>query len=120
MSAEPVKPIGVVGPLGETLTLKKLPAAGARERWTDKRKAQVVSAVRGNLITKEEACKLWRISAEEFARWETLYDQHGIRALRAKSLQRYRNASDRAANGSRDPEAGHTLHCPKSSDNTAR
>ncbi len=104
MSSGPGKSAGVVGPSGETLTLENLPAADTTRRWTMQRKAQVITAIRGSLITKEEACERCGISAEELSSWETLLDQHGLNALRSTTLQKYRGATDRAANGSDDPE----------------
>ena len=47
-------PAFVIGPLGEMLTLDGLPAP-RHSRWTIRRKAEVVSAVTGGLLTFEEA-----------------------------------------------------------------
>lgn len=102
MSFEPT-PKSIVGPSGETMTLDDLPAADIR-RWTMWRKAQVIAAIRGGLITKEQACERCGISAEELSSWATLFDQHGLHGLRTTSLQKYRGASDRSAKGSDDPE----------------
>ncbi len=106
MSVGPGKPNGLVGPCGETLTLDNLPAADTTRRWTMQRKAQVITAIRGSLITKEEACERCGISAEELSSWETLLDRHGLSALQTTTLQKYRGASDRAANGSRSSLRG--------------
>jgi hypothetical protein len=45
----------VTGPDGSPLTIADLPAPGTK-RWVIRRKAEVVSAVRGGLLTLEEAC----------------------------------------------------------------
>ncbi len=112
MSVGPGKPDALVGPSGETLTLENLPAADTTRRWTMQRKAQVITAIRGSLITKEEACVRCDISAEELSSWETLLDKHGLSALQTTTLQKYRGTSDRPANGSDDPEAGHASPGP--------
>ena len=41
-----------------------------RQRWTVRRKAAVVEAVRGGWIPIEEACELYSISVDEFLAWE--------------------------------------------------
>ena len=60
-------------------------------RWVMRRKAQVVAAVRGGLLTFEEACARYRLSEEEFKSWLTMLDQHGVRGLRATRMQEYRH-----------------------------
>ncbi len=59
-------------------------------RWVMRRKAQVVAAVRGGLLTFEEACERYRLSEEEFKSWMKLLDSHGVRGLRATRMQDYR------------------------------
>jgi len=44
----------VIGPDGSPLTIADLPAPGTR-RWVIRRKAEVVAAVRGGLLSLEEA-----------------------------------------------------------------
>ena len=44
----------VIGPDGSPLTVADLPAPGTR--WVVRRKAEVVAAVRGGLLSLEEAC----------------------------------------------------------------
>ena len=44
----------IVGPTGAALTLADLPPANT-QRWVIRRKAEVVAAVRGGLLTREEA-----------------------------------------------------------------
>ena len=62
--------------------LDRLPPPDTR-RWVMRRKAQVVAAVRGGLLTFEEACERYRLSEEEFKSWMTLLDNYGVRGLRA-------------------------------------
>jgi hypothetical protein len=62
------RPARVIGADGKPLTLADLPARDAR--WSKKRKAQVVAAVRGNLITFDEAVRRYGLSPGEFIAWE--------------------------------------------------
>ncbi len=79
----------VVGPDGRKITLADLPAPGI-QRWVTRRKAEVVAAVRGELLTREDACRRYEISEEEFQGWERLFDRHGVKGLRTTRLQNYR------------------------------
>ena len=45
-----IRPAQVIGPLGEPLTLESLPPASTT-RWVVRRKAEVVAAVAGGLLT---------------------------------------------------------------------
>lgn len=49
------RPAAVIGPMGELLTLDTLPPVGL-VRWTPRRKAEVVAAVRAGLLTIAETC----------------------------------------------------------------
>jgi hypothetical protein len=60
------RPAQVIGPLGEPLTLESLPPPGT-SRWVVRRKAEVVSAVSGGLLTVDEACARYGLTLEEFA-----------------------------------------------------
>lgn len=73
-----------------TKELNKLPSPETR-RWVTRRKAQVVTAVRGGVLSVEEACERYRLSEEEFRSWTALLDQHGLRGLRATRIQDYRS-----------------------------
>jgi len=55
----------VIGPDGTPLTLADLPPHTTR-RWVIRRKAEVVMAVRGGLLTLEEACERYTLTVEEF------------------------------------------------------
>jgi len=67
----------------------ELPSTG--QRWTVRRKAAVVEAVRGGWMPIEEACRLYNISVDEFLAWERDIDRHGIPGLRATRYQIYRD-----------------------------
>jgi hypothetical protein len=60
------------------------------KRWVIRRKAAVVAAVRAGVLSLEEACQRYHLSAEEFLSWQRLIDRHGMRGLRATRLQDYR------------------------------
>lgn len=79
----------VVGPDGNLLSLEDLPPRDT-QRWVMRRKAEVVAAVRGRMLTVKEACERWNLSEEEFASWQRLIDRHGVRGLRATRIQQYR------------------------------
>jgi hypothetical protein len=71
-----------------------LPAADTR-RWTARRKAAVVIAVRGGTLTPEEACTRWQLSREELAAWRAAFAVHGVHGLRTTRLQLYRKRRSR-------------------------
>jgi hypothetical protein len=79
----------VVGPTGARLTLEDLPPANT-QRWVIRRKAEVVAAVRGGLLSLEDACRRYRITDEEFACWQQAIDRHGMQGLRTTRIQQYR------------------------------
>ena len=79
----------VVGPDGKILTLDDLPPPETK-RWVARRKAEVVAAVRAQLLTLEEACKRYNLSTEEFVGWEAAIDKHGLGGLRVTRIQDFR------------------------------
>ncbi|SIT78231.1 Protein of unknown function [Yoonia rosea] len=74
---------------GTIMTRADLPSQKTR-RWVASRKAAVVRAVGGGLITRKEALETYALSEDEFSEWEKAVDQHGEAALKATALQRYR------------------------------
>ena len=62
-----------------------------RQRWTVRRKATVIQAVRGGWVPIEEVCELYQISVDEFLAWERDLDRYGIHGLRTTRLQIYRD-----------------------------
>ncbi len=82
----------VIGPTGEPLTVDDLPPPNTK-RWVIRRKAEVVAAVRGGLITLEEACKRYSLSVEEFLSWQRAIDRNGLPGLRVTRVQQYRENS---------------------------
>lgn len=80
----------VIGPTGDPLTLEDLPAANT-QRWVIRRKAEVVAAVQGGLLTLEEACERYSLSVEEFLSWQQAISQNGLPGLRTTRIQKYRD-----------------------------
>ena len=64
----------VIGPDGSPLTVADLPPPGT-QRWVIRRKAEVVAAVRGGLLSLEEACSRYVLTTEEFLSWQASIDQ---------------------------------------------
>ena len=83
------RPHQVIGPLGEPLTLDSLPSPHTT-RWVVRRKAEVVAAVRGGLLSLEEACSRYTLTVDEFLSWQFSIDQHGLAGLRTTRIQQYR------------------------------
>jgi uncharacterized protein DUF1153 len=67
----------------------KLPPSNTR-RWTIRRKAALIAAIRGRALTLEQARRRYSLSVEELSAWERDFDQHGMYGLRATRLQIYR------------------------------
>src|SRR5262245_21149850 len=79
----------VIGPDGSPLTIADLPPPTTK-RWVIRRKAEVVAAVRGGLLSLEEACARYTLTVEEFLSWPYSIDQHGLAGLRTTRIQQYR------------------------------
>jgi hypothetical protein len=72
----------VVGPDGQVLTLANLPLQNTR--WVARRKAEIVLAVSGGILSMTEACARYALSSDEFITWERSYLKRGLAGLRAK------------------------------------
>lgn len=83
----------VTAPWGEQLTLADLPVPGTA-RWSPRRKAIVVAAVKGGLITLEEACARYRMILDEFLSWEHTVMHYGVGGLRVSELQHHRREEE--------------------------
>jgi hypothetical protein len=83
------RPKYVLGPDGSPLTIADLPAPGTK-RWVIRRKAEVIAAVRGGLLSLEEACSRYMLTVDEFLSWQSAIDQHGLAGLRTTRIQQYR------------------------------
>lgn len=82
-----------IGPNGHTLTLPDLPPPRTR-RWVSRRKAEVVAAVQGGLLTLGEACDRYALSVEEFLSWQHAVQHFGVEGLRATLAQKYRHIEE--------------------------
>ena len=92
-----IRPVQVIGPLGEPLTLESLPSPDTR-RWVPRRKAEVVAAVDGGLLTIDEVCDRYALTLEEFASWQRGVERSGMKGLRTTKIQHYRNIYSRIQN----------------------
>ena len=81
----------VIGPDGSPLTVADLPPADTK-RWVIRRKAEVVAAVRGGLLSIDEACAKYTLTVDEFLSWQRSIERHGLPGLRATRVQDYRKA----------------------------
>ena len=72
-----IRPAQVIGPLGEPLSLADLPPPDTK-RWVVRRKAEVVAAVNGGLLTIDRAV-----------------DRSGMQGLRVTRIQHYRDLYER-------------------------
>src|SRR5208282_2205118 len=90
----------VIGPDGSPLTIADLPPTSTK-RWVIRRKAEVVAAVRGGLISLEEACSRYTLTVDEFLSWQASHDPHpAISPLSDKAALVTRSAS---ASGAQAP-----------------
>jgi hypothetical protein len=78
----------VIGPYGHALTVADLPPRNTK-RWVIRRKAELVAAVRGGLLSLEEACERYALTVDEFS-WQRSIDRYGLPGLRATRVQDYR------------------------------
>ena len=58
------------------LTIADLPAPSTN-RWVIRRKAEVIAAVYGGLVSLEEVCRRYTLTVEEFLSWQSLIDRQG-------------------------------------------
>lgn len=84
-------PRAVTLPDGQVLTHADLPPKNTR-RWVVSRKVAVVRGVLYGLISQDDALERYALSDEEFASWVRAVADHGEDALKATTLQRYRQS----------------------------
>jgi hypothetical protein len=89
-----IRPAQVIGPLGEPLTLQTLPPSSTT-RWVVRRKAEVVAAVAGGLLSVDDACDRYGLTLEEFAGWQRAVERSGMPGLRVTQIQRYKSLYER-------------------------
>ena len=79
----------VIGPTGSPLALSDLPPVDT-QRWVIRRKAEVVAAVQGGLLSLDDVCERYGVTGEEFSAWRKAIDAHGLAGLRTTRIQQYR------------------------------
>jgi hypothetical protein len=89
-----IRPARVIGPLGESLTIDSLPPPETT-RWVVRRKAEVVAAVNGGLLSVSDVCERYGLTLEEFASWQRAIDRSGMPGLRVTRIQHYRDLYER-------------------------
>lgn len=72
---------------GTVMTCRDLPAADTK-RWVARRKAEIVEAVEGGLLTTEDACWRYTITLEEFVSWRVALERFGTSGLKARRAGR--------------------------------
>src|SRR3954470_6877714 len=95
-----IRPAQVIGPLGEPLTVESLPPVHTT-RWVVRRKAEVVAAVAGGLLSVDDACKRYSLSLEEFTSWQRAVDRSGMPGLRVTRIKQYRDQYEKQQRYSR-------------------
>jgi hypothetical protein len=83
----------VVGPDGSPLTMADLPDSNTA-RWGARKKATVVAAVRGGLLSLDDACNRYALTVEEYCTWERAIERFGLPGLRASHLKNYRQTAE--------------------------
>jgi hypothetical protein len=78
----------VVGPNGCRLTFADLPLPDTK-RWVIRRKAEIVAAVRGGLLSLDEACSRYALNPDELLSWQKCIDRFGVAGLRTTRRQFY-------------------------------
>ena len=84
----------VIGPDGSPLTIADLPPPNTK-RWVVRRKAEVVAAVSGGLLSIDEVLERYNLTLEEFASWQRAVDRSGMQGLRVTRIQHYRDLYER-------------------------
>ncbi len=88
-----------IGPSGKPLTLEDLPPSDT-VRWVIRRKAEFVSAIRGGLLSLEDACERYQLSEEELQSWA-----NSVRGLRSTRLLHRRRQVRRRVQHEEGPES---------------
>jgi hypothetical protein len=86
--------VRIIGPFAEVLTRDTLPSPNTT-RWVASRKAQVVAAVEGGLMTIDEVMTRYDLSPEEFYSWQRALHTAGVPGLRVAWTQHDRAARRR-------------------------
>jgi hypothetical protein len=60
-----------------------------------RRKAEVVAAVNGGLLSVDDVCARYNLTVEEFAGWQRAIDRSGMPGLRVTRIQHYKSLYER-------------------------
>jgi len=99
-----LKAAKVNGPFGP-LTIADRLSPGTR-RWSIRRKATVIAAVRGGLLSLEEACGRYALNVEQYVSWQYRIGCYGLAGLRTTRTQFYLINGERQ----RSPRRSSTNH----------
>lgn len=81
----------VIGRDQRPLTPARLPPAHTK-RWVASRKAAIVAAVRGGLLSLEDAYRRYALSVDEFLAWQSAFDRAGQSGLQVRRSRDGRRA----------------------------
>ena len=87
----------VMGPKGKWLSLADLPPPDTK-RWVPRRKAEIVAAVRGGILSLDEACERYALTVEEFLSWQRNVERYGLQGLRTTQQHDHRDDDRRSNN----------------------
>lgn len=74
---------------GNVITVRDLPPPSTK-RWVTNRKAILVRAVQGGLITREEVLATYQMEDRELAIWEKEFAAYGAEGLKITKTQKRR------------------------------
>ncbi len=60
------------------------------QRWVKSRKLSVIKAIERGILSDDEACQRYSLTAEELESWKAALTRHGPGALRTTHINRYR------------------------------
>jgi len=92
----------IAGPDGNVLTEANLPSSDT-VRWVPRRKAELIAAVRGGMLSMGQVCERYGLSSEEFLAWQDALNRFGLKGLRATG-PRYDRRPSNARSGRSHPE----------------
>ena len=87
-----LRPAAVRLRVGDRKSLEEISVAlaGAGYERVERAEERGQFAVRGGLLSLEEACTRYTLTVEEFLSWQQSIDAHGLAGLRTTRIQQYR------------------------------
>jgi hypothetical protein len=80
----------ITEPNGDAITLDSLPGSNTT-RWVTSRKSQLIAAIHDGILTIEEASSRYRLTLDELTEWQTAFERHGPKGLKATLVQQFRH-----------------------------